>query len=585
MMIFNLDLIVSFASYSRTSMSVILIALALFGHASISFSFSSSYFQFQSKKYVHQTSIMASVVPTFTDQNILRYYDLPGKLMNVSVVDSLPLKPSTTIILVSIGVRSLDDVELPDESNWNSFKQRLIKSEQINLADDKFLFSSEVPMNEESSLMVITRIPIEMYQKLELARKIVELSKGDNINVIMLDLLGERILNLAMGEALQAAFQLSRIPIPTFKRAGMGNSKDPNTVNLTFHDASQIPDDESAPLNRSIDKESMIAYLKDQLWVNAATSLTRALAVLPPNILHPKAYVQIIKRISEVKGFQYEEWTPAQLRVMGCGAFYAVTQANGPEATREDRLIRLRYTPVTADSTSTTSAVTLSQLFNRESAAPTSSKGETVFWSRYADSQQQGIRRGTRPVVLVGKGVTFDTGGINLKSANSMKTMKHDMSGSAAALATLITLASTHFPQPAECWLAIAENNNGREAFRPDDVVSTVTGETIEIVHSDAEGRMLLADVLALASRQSTAVTQSELESTSPALLIDFATLTGTCISSLSNRYIGALSNRPEYVSEIIAAGARSGERAWPFPLDEDFAEDLKSDVADVLQV
>jgi len=340
-----------------------------------------------------------------------------------------------------------------------------------------------------------------------------------------------------------------------------------------------------------------MTHMRNQAWVNAATCLTRALAILPPNILQPGSYTRLVKHIAQENGFQYEKWTPAQLREMGCGAFYAVTQANGPEATREDRLVRLRYTPTInngdsggggrSSTATSTSAVTLSQLYNRElSSRPDATQADddqvvSNFWSR----SRQGNRQGTqRPVVLVGKGVTYDTGGINVKSANSMKTMKHDMSGSAAALATLMALASTKFPQPVECWLAIAENNLGREAFRPDDVVQTVTGDTIEVVHSDAEGRMLLADVLALASRQSPAATKSELGAASPGLLIDFATLTGTCISSLSNRYIGAFSNRPEYVSEIAAAGSRSGERAWAFPLDDDFAEDLKSDVADVLQ-
>jgi hypothetical protein len=112
---------------------------------------------------------------------------------------------------VTIGIRRLDDIELPEETNWNSFKQRLIKSDQTNLADDKFLFSHEIvsSMDNPSSVMILSRIPIEMFQKLELARKVVDLAKGEEINVIMLDLFGERVLDLAMGEAIQAALQVS----------------------------------------------------------------------------------------------------------------------------------------------------------------------------------------------------------------------------------------------------------------------------------------------------------------------------------------------------------------------------------------
>lgn len=178
------------------------------------------------------------------------------------------------------------------------------------------------------------------------------------------------------------------------------------------------------------------------------------------------------------------------------------------------------------------------------------------------------------------------SGGINAKTANSMKTMKHDMAGSSAALGTFISLSkSSVFPYTIECWLAIVENNISPTAYRPDDVVTAVTGDTIEIVHTDAEGRMLLADVLALASRQVLKPSFHDSQDThSPKLLIDYATLTGTCISSLSNRYIGAFCNKREKNEILMNVGDRCGERLWPFPLDKDFEDDLVSDVADVLQ-
>ena len=132
--------------------------------------------------------------------------------------------------------------------------------------------------------------------------------------------------------------------------------------------------------------------------------------------------------------------------------------------------------------------------------------------------------------------------------------------------------------------MALAENNIDSSAYRPDDVVTAVTGSSVEVVHTDAEGRMLLADVLALASREVTKPDMHDFGVLSPKLLIDFATLTGTCITSLTNRYIGVFSNRQDISEGVIKAGRTCGERLWPFPVDADYDDDLKSDVADILQ-
>jgi leucyl aminopeptidase len=294
-----------------------------------------------------------------------------------------------------------------------------------------------------------------------------------------------------------------------------------------------------------------------------------------------------------------------------------VVSGNDPSVSK-DRLVRLKYTPCYDNSKSTSTSTSTSMKMKGSIGDSNSDGGRegggiddggAVFFPQTAvtlsaaaansdlggvvsTSASAGAGAGAgaslsmqRPVVLVGKGVTYDTGGINLKSANSMKTMKHDMGGSAAALGTLLALTQTSFPYPVECWLAIVENNIDVNAYRPDDVVTAVTGTSIEIVHTDAEGRMILADVLALASRKVRKLAFHSLnDALSPSLMIDFATLTGTCISSLSNRYIGAFTNRRNYVEQIIQAGESCGERVWPFPCDDDFEEDLKSDIADVLQ-
>ncbi len=171
-----------------------------------------------------------------------------------------------------------------------------------------------------------------------------------------------------------------------------------------------------------------------------------------------------------------------------------------------------------------------------------------------------------KKLALVGKGICFDTGGVNVKPAKYMNGMHEDMQGSAVALGTLLALSRLKTKHPVDCWLALAENHIGSRAYKPNDVVTACNGTTIEVKHTDAEGRMILADTLALASR------------TKPAVMIDYATLTGACIYSLSSRYSGVFSNRDALHATLIQAGRDSGERVWPFPLDEDFDEALKSD-------
>src|SRR6202042_1103808 len=175
-------------------------------------------------------------------------------------------------------------------------------------------------------------------------------------------------------------------------------------------------------------------------------------------------------------------------------------------------------------------------------------------------------------IALIGKGILFDTGGVNLKPHRSMLDMHTDMGGSAVALATLIALAELRAPLAADAWLAITENNIGPTAYRPQEVVRASNGVTIQVIHSDAEGRMVLADTLALAAR------------TRPRLTIDFATLTGACVHALTERYSGVFTNRAQLAGALVAAGATSGERVWNFPLDEDFDSELDRPVDDIMQ-
>jgi leucyl aminopeptidase len=175
-------------------------------------------------------------------------------------------------------------------------------------------------------------------------------------------------------------------------------------------------------------------------------------------------------------------------------------------------------------------------------------------------------------VCLVGKGICFDTGGTNLKPHKSMLDMHTDMEGSAVAVGSLHALHRLGSPLRVDCWLAITENSIGPAAYKPQDVIRALDGTTIQVIHTDAEGRMVLADTLALAARQR------------PRAIIDYATLTGACVYALTERYSGAFTNRPQERDTLEAAGASSGERVWCFPMDEDFDSDLDSSVADLMQ-
>jgi leucyl aminopeptidase len=153
-----------------------------------------------------------------------------------------------------------------------------------------------------------------------------------------------------------------------------------------------------------------------------------------------------------------------------------------------------------------------------------------------------------------------------------MLDMHTDMEGSAVAVGSLYALHALKSPLAVDCWLAITENRIGSTAYKPQDVVTAHNGTTIQVIHTDAEGRMVLADTLSLAAARR------------PQAMIDYATLTGACVYALTERYSGAFTNRPATRDMIEAAGTSSGERVWCFPMDADYDTDIESPVADVMQ-
>ncbi|HHQ4521595.1 M17 family metallopeptidase [Aeromonas veronii] len=251
--------------------------------------------------------------------------------------------------------------------------------------------------------------------------------------------------------------------------------------------------------------------------------LARHLAVLPASELTAASYREFVSQLAHDEGWQCHHYDQAQLAELGAGAFLAV--ARGSED-NQGAMVKLSYYP------------------------------------------PKPVRR----IALVGKGICHDSGGYNLKVSGSMYGMHLDMGGSAVALGALYAISRAQLPYEVHCWLAIAENHIGPHAYRPGEVVTAINGISIEVVDTDAEGRMVLADTLVMAAQDT------------PDLLIDYATLTGACKRALGSRYSGVFTNRSEWLASLVKLGQHSGERVWPFPLDEDYDDNIESEWADLLQ-
>lgn len=184
-----------------------------------------------------------------------------------------------------------------------------------------------------------------------------------------------------------------------------------------------------------------------------------------------------------------------------------------------------------------------------------------------------GGRDKDRPVVLIGKGVTFDTGGISLKPGQDMDEMKFDMSGAASVMATIKVAALMKLPLNIIAVVPAVENMPGGGATRPGDIVTSMSGQTIEILNTDAEGRLILCDALTYAERFD------------PVCVVDVATLTGACVIALGNVASGLLANDENLASKLLAAGTASWDRAWQMPLFDDYQEQLQSNFADMANI
>lgn len=259
--------------------------------------------------------------------------------------------------------------------------------------------------------------------------------------------------------------------------------------------------------------------------IASGMAFTRDLGNLPPNLCHPVFLAEQAKELGKThKGLKVEVFDEKKIKELGMGAFYAVGQ--GSE--QPPRLIVMQY---------------------------------------------QGGKKSEKPYVLVGKGITFDTGGISLKPGAGMDEMKYDMCGAASVFGTLRAVLELKLPINLVCILACAENMPSGNATRPGDIVTTMSGQTVEILNTDAEGRLVLCDALTYAERFK------------PQAVIDIATLTGACIVALGSHTTGMLGNNDELLGQLLDAGKRADDRAWQLPLFDEYQEQLDSPFADIANI
>ena len=254
-------------------------------------------------------------------------------------------------------------------------------------------------------------------------------------------------------------------------------------------------------------------------------AFTRDLGNLPPNLCHPSYLAEQAKALGKAhKNLKVEILDEKELKKLGAGAFLAVAQGSD----QPPRMIVMNY---------------------------------------------QGGKKDAKPVVLVGKGITFDTGGISLKPGLGMDEMKYDMCGAASVFGTLHAVLALQLPINLVCLLACAENMPSGGATRPGDIVTTMSGQTVEILNTDAEGRLVLCDTLTYAERFK------------PSAVIDIATLTGACIVALGSNTSGLMGNDDTLVQQLLDAGVYADDRAWQLPLFEEYQEQLDSPFADIANI
>lgn len=250
-------------------------------------------------------------------------------------------------------------------------------------------------------------------------------------------------------------------------------------------------------------------------------SMARDLLEEPPNVLYPESFAERCKELSDL-GVEVEVLDEKALKKLSMGSLLGVAQGSA----RPARVVTMRW---------------------------------------------RGRKRGPGPLALVGKGVTFDTGGISLKPAGGMEDMKYDMGGAAAVVGAMKAIAGRKAKADVVGIVGLVENMPSSTAQRPGDVVTSMSGQTIEIINTDAEGRLVLADAMWHAQK-----------AFKPSAVIDLATLTGAIIVALGGVHAGMYANDDDLAADLLAAGAATGETLWRMPLHEDYDKQIASPIADM---
>jgi leucyl aminopeptidase len=261
--------------------------------------------------------------------------------------------------------------------------------------------------------------------------------------------------------------------------------------------------------------------------IGDSMNFTRELANEPPNVLHPTEFARRAQAMAKETGLKCEILDEAKMEKLGMGSLLSVSIGSEQPA----NLIVLRYEPKKS----------------------TAKKGELL--------------------ALVGKGITFDTGGISIKPGEGMDAMKYDMSGGASVAGAMRAIGLLKPSVPVLGIIAAVENMPDGKATRPSDIVTAMNGKTIEILNTDAEGRLILADAVAYAEQQGAT------------RIIDMATLTGAVIIALGDVHTAVLGNDQELVDEIIARGEEVGENYWQLPVGREYSKGIKSDIADIKNI
>jgi len=281
--------------------------------------------------------------------------------------------------------------------------------------------------------------------------------------------------------------------------------------------------------NKHVPGEIVWAGVSDDVVRSAqaiadGVNLARRLVNAPPNEIYPESFAQEAVKIAESCGLGIDIWDKKRLVAERCGSLLGVAEGSA----REPRLVILRY---------------------------------------------QGGKAGEPPIAFVGKGVTFDSGGLSIKPTDGMTTMKCDMAGAAAVLGSMQAIAQLKLPLNIVGLCGLVENMLSGSSYKLGDVLKARSGKTIEVLNTDAEGRLVLADVLNVALDQN------------PSKLVDLATLTGACVVALGNDVAGMMTSDQSWCDAVKTAADDCGEPMWQLPMFSDYGEQIRSEVADIKNI